>query len=141
MESPKAILETTIYAGDIDAAEAFYRDVLGLDVVAKLDGKFVFLRCGQQMLLVFNPVESARAGDGNPIPRHGACGSGHVCFRAADVAEVNRWRDRFRSFGIAIEHEHVWEKTGGHSVYIRDPAGNSVEVAEGRIWGFDQAAG
>lgn len=133
VDPPQAILETSLYAADIDAAEAFYRNVFGLAVVRRLDGKFSFLRCGTQMLLLFNPEESARLDARNPVPRHGALGPGHVCFRARDAGEIDRWRERFQSLGIAIEHDHVWPG-GGRSVYIRDPAGNSVEVAESRIW-------
>ncbi|MGV6875694.1 VOC family protein [Pseudochelatococcus sp. B33] len=136
MKPPQAILETSIYAEDLDAAEAFYRDVFGLEVVSKLDGKFVFLRCGQQMLLVFNPDESVRPCGHNPIPRHGASGPGHLCFRATDARDVEWWREHFLGLGIAIEHDQTWKSSGGRSVYIRDPAGNSVEVAEGRIWGL-----
>lgn len=131
--TPSAILETVLYATDLAAAEAFWRDIFGLRVVRRLAGKFVFLRCGAGMLLVFDPVEAARPDPDNPIPRHGAQGPGHVCFRAADRAEIDAWAAHFRRHGIAIEAEHTWPG-GGRSVYVRDPAGNSVEVAEGRIW-------
>lgn len=137
MEPPRAILETVLYAEDLDAAEVFYRDVMGLAVVSRLAGKFVFLRCGGQMLLIFDPRESARPDAHNPIPRHGAHGPGHVCFRAADAREVDAWRAHFRERGIAIEHDQVWRGSGGRSVYVRDPAGNSVEVAEAGIWPLD----
>lgn len=136
MKPPQGILETSLYAEDLDAAEAFYRDVFGLEVVSRLAGKFVFLRCGQQMLLVFNPAESSRAEGSNPIPRHGADGPGHVCFHAANALEVETWRERFLALGIPVEHDQIWKNSGGRSIYIRDPAGNSVEVAEGRIWGI-----
>ena len=61
-------------AHDLDAAEAFYRDVFELEIVRKLPGQFVFFRCGQQMLLVFDPEKSRKADPENPIPRHGAAG-------------------------------------------------------------------
>ncbi len=35
----------------------------------------------------------------------------------------------------SIESEFEWPQ-GGHSIYIRDPSGNSIEFAEPRIWGF-----
>lgn len=38
MRPPAAIMETAIYADDLDAAEAFYRDVFGLEVVRRLAG-------------------------------------------------------------------------------------------------------
>ncbi len=60
MQPPKAILETVIYATDLDAAERFYRDVVGLEVVKTFKNQFVFLRCGEQMLLIFNPENLTR---------------------------------------------------------------------------------
>lgn len=136
MATPPAILETVLYADDIDAAEAFYRDVIGLSVVRKLPGKFVFLRAGDQMLLVFRPSDSARPDSGNPIPRHGATGAGHVCFRAT-AEGIAAWRARLERHGHAIEADHIWPDTGARSIYTRDPAGNSVEFGEARMWGID----
>lgn len=68
MRPPAALMETAIYADDLDAAEAFYRDVFGLEVVRRLPGQFIFFRCGQQMLLIFDPQQSRRADPDNPIP-------------------------------------------------------------------------
>lgn len=52
---PSAILGTVLYAVDLDAAEAFYAGVLGLARTARAGDRHVFFRCGEQMLLVFNP--------------------------------------------------------------------------------------
>ncbi|MFA5581559.1 MAG: VOC family protein [Paracoccaceae bacterium] len=134
MKADQGIIETAIYAKDLIAAEAFYRDIFGLETVVRLEGKFVFMRSGQSMLLIFDPDESAAENPKNPIPRHGASGAGHFCFTAANADEVARWRDHFIAHGIAVEHYHIWDESGAHSVYIRDPAGNSVEVAERALW-------
>ena len=40
----EAIVETAIYVDDLDAAEAFYRDVLGLEVLGREAGRHVFFR-------------------------------------------------------------------------------------------------
>lgn len=129
-----AILETALYAPDLEAAERFYTTVFGLPVIAREPGRHVFLRCGPGVLLIFDP-QATRAASASPIPRHGAEGAGHVCFRARDAAEMALWQRRFRALGVAIESDHTW--TGGaRSLYVRDPAGNSVEVAEARLWGI-----
>lgn len=133
MQPPQAILETVIYASDLEAAERFYRDVFGLEVVRKLPQQFVFFRCGQQMLLIFNPEKSSEANPANPVPRHGATGRGHFCFRVENKTEVDKWRDHFLSLGLEVEHYQRWNN-GSHSVYIRDPNGNSVEVGEAGLW-------
>ncbi|WP_126976053.1 VOC family protein [Frigidibacter oleivorans] len=132
---PDGILETVLYAEDLAAAEAFYTRHFGLQVVRRVPGRFVFLRCGGQMLLIFDPRDSARPDPDNPIPRHGASGPGHVCFRVADGAAVQAWRDRLAAAGVAIEHDHLWPG-GARSVYLRDPAGTSVEIGEPRMWGL-----
>ncbi len=135
MKATGGIMETAIYARDLDAAEAFYRDVFGLELVSKVPDRLVFFKCGQQMLLLFNPDKSRENDPEIVIPRHGTEGAGHFCFRAKDRAEVEAWRDHFVAMGIAVEHYHVWPNET-HSVYVRDPAGNSVEVGEAALWDF-----
>ncbi len=136
MKAPQGILETVIYARDLEAAERFYAEIIGLEVVSVLPEKFVFFRCGQQMLLVFNPETSRIPDPDNPIPRHGTTGAGHFCFRAGSREEVDAWRDRFIAHGIEIEHYQRWGNDS-YSVYVRDPAGNSVEVGEAKLWSKD----
>ena len=87
------------------------------------------------MLLVFDPARTASApGEvgGTPVPAHGAHGAGHVCFRVA-AEELAAWRERLTHAGVAIEAEIAWPR-GGSSLYVRDPAGNSVELAPASIW-------
>lgn len=131
----KAILETILYGEDISALRRFYESVLGLDVRRELEGQFVFFHCGDSMLLIFNPVKSeAKPASFDSAPPHGAKGAGHVCF-AADAQGLGQWRKHLERHGIAIEADFEWPG-GGHSIYCRDPAGNSVEFAEPRIWGL-----
>ncbi len=134
---PAEILETVIYAEDLDAIEAFYTRVLGLSVYAKAPGRQVFFKLGQQMLLVFNPLETvkpAQPGAKLPVPPHGARGQGHVCF-AASGEEIVRWKTFLEAAAIEIEADFRWP-SGGRSIYFRDPAGNAIEFAEPNIWGF-----
>jgi catechol 2,3-dioxygenase-like lactoylglutathione lyase family enzyme len=97
-----AILETVIYADDPEACAAFYRGVLGLEQVRAVPGRFNFLRCGAQMLLIFAPGPSSDPAQQNGIPAHGGRGQGHLCFRAADAEEFDAWHDHLRAAGVAI---------------------------------------
>ena len=56
---PATILETALYAPDLDAAEAFYGGILGLERVARAGDRHVFFRLDRAMLLIFNPAETA----------------------------------------------------------------------------------
>lgn len=134
---PAGILETVLYTSDLDAAERFYRDVLGMEPFSKSPGRQLFYRCGDQVFLVFNPEATSKppAPNALPVPPHGAVGPGHVCFRA-NAAEIEAWRKHLESHGIAIEADFQWPG-GGRSIYFRDPAGNCLEFAEPRIWGLE----
>lgn len=132
---PQAVLETILYAQDLDAIEAFYRDVLSLEPVSKQPGRQVFYRLKSQMLLIFNPdatVEPPAPDAKLPVPPHGAKGQGHLCF-AATAEEISLWRAHLEAKGVAIEADFEWPG-GGRSIYFRDPAGNALEFAEPRIW-------
>lgn len=133
---PFRLLETALYVDDLAAAEAFYGGVLGLDVVTRAEGRHVFFRCGPGMLLVFDPARTAvpPAPGALPVPAHGATGPGHVCF-AADAAALDGFLRRFAAAGIAVEADFLWPN-GARSIYVRDPAGNSVEFAEPALWGY-----
>ncbi len=134
---PSGVLETVIYAADLDAAENFYRDVLDMEPFSKQAGRQLFYRVGEQVLLLFNPeaTEKPPAPAALPVPPHGARGAGHVCFRSSQ-REIGQWRERLEAKGIAIEADFVWPASGGRSIYFRDPAGNCLEFAEPKIWGF-----
>ena len=132
------ILETCLYAEDLDAAEAFYTRVLGLEVFSRQQGRHVFFRCGPGMFLIFNPGVTQNPADskGGVVPGHGATGPGHVCFRIA-AGETENWRKKLLAAGVSIESEVHWPR-GGTSLYFRDPAGNSVELAPASIWGLKE---
>lgn len=132
------ILETALYGADLDAAEVFYGDVLGLEKIVAVAGRHVFFRCGAGVLLIFNPRETIvppRAG-ALPVPVHGATGAGHVCFRV-EAEQLDTMVARLLSHGIAIETDFRWP-SGARSIYFRDPAGNSLECAEPALWGVKQ---
>ncbi|CDX63139.1 Lactoylglutathione lyase [Mesorhizobium plurifarium] len=134
---PSAILESALYVSDLAAAEAFYRDIIGLEPMGKVEGRHVFFRCGDGVLLLFN-AEATKIPPGADarlkVPPHGTAGEGHLCF-AATADEIAAWRKHLAANNIAIESDFEWPQ-GGRSIYIRDPSGNSIEFAEPRIWGF-----
>ena len=132
---PAAILESALYVNDLPAAEAFYRDALGLEPITNMAGRHAFFRCGEGVLLLFNPDATAvppPPGSPLPVPAHGAHGPGHLCF-AAGGAEIDAWRSRLEAQGVVIEADFRWPN-GARSIYFRDPSGNSIEFAEPSIW-------
>ncbi len=126
------VLETCLYVDNLAAAEAFYQEVLGLELVSKMEGRHVFFRCGQGAFLLFNPAQTALAT--GRAPTHGAHGPGHAAFMLAE-SDIAAWRSHLQNHGVEVETEFEWPR-GGYSIYFRDPAGNSLEMTTLRTWGL-----
>lgn len=132
MSDVVGVVETGIYVDDLDRAEAFYRDVLGLAVIAREPGRHVFFRVGERnVLLAFLAAATLK---GEVLPAHGARGPGHFALGVA-AADFTAWREQLLGRGVVIEKEVRWPR-GGQSLYFRDPAGNSVELITPGCWGL-----
>ncbi|MBK1789737.1 hypothetical protein [Persicirhabdus sediminis] len=130
------ILEAVIYADDLVAAEEFYNKLLVRQPLIKDEGKHIFYRLQSSMLLIFNAEQSSVqcVSDKHPIPAHGAKGPGHVCLSMMGI-EPAVWRKRLAELDIELEQDITWPNDGV-SLYFRDPAGNSIEIATPKMWGF-----
>ncbi|CAN5255416.1 glyoxalase/bleomycin resistance/extradiol dioxygenase family protein [soil metagenome] len=130
MTEPRRIFETVLYAENLAATAAFYRDVLEMEIITQSE-LMVSFRCAGGVLLIFDPQQSSPPG--REVPSHGRAGAGHLAFAATD-AEREEWKQRLIAAGVPIEAEVAWEQ-GGRSLYFRDPAGNSLEFAPLTLWG------
>jgi catechol 2,3-dioxygenase-like lactoylglutathione lyase family enzyme len=125
------VYETVLYAADVSGAAAFYADVLGLRLVDGPDELAAAFRLDDGgVLLIFDPSRASLPG--RPVPSHGATGAGHVAFSVED-GTLAEWAEKLREGGVEIELERPWQR-GGRSIYVRDPAGNSVELVDGDLW-------
>ncbi len=132
MPQIRGVLETVLYADDLDAAERFYAGVLGLTRIGEgSDLMRTFRVAPECVLLVFDPAQSSPPG--RDVPSHGARGPGHAALLVA-AGSLDDWRRRLEEAGVAIEQDIAWERLDGRSIYVRDPAGNSVELMDRDIW-------
>jgi catechol 2,3-dioxygenase-like lactoylglutathione lyase family enzyme len=99
---PSAILESALYVTDLDAAENFYGEVMGLERIAKVPGRHVFFRCGQGVLLLFYaeatrqpPKPDARL----PVPPHGTSGPRASVLCRHGRRESTDWKTRLEGEG------------------------------------------
>jgi catechol 2,3-dioxygenase-like lactoylglutathione lyase family enzyme len=131
MTSVSGVYETVLYASDPRAAAEFYRDALGLPLLEDPDELAAVLGLEDGgVLLIFNPELASKPG--RRVPSHGATGAGHVAFAVAP-GTLDASAEELRRRGVEIEREIEW-KPGARSIYVRDPAGNSVELVEGELW-------
>lgn len=126
----KRVFETVLYAKDLEAAERFYRRVVGLEVQSRFQAGIAF-RCDNGVVLVFDPDQTRTTERG--VPKTGTNGPGHIAFGVQE-SELDAWRLHLIASNVQIEMEVDWEE-GGRSIYVRDPAGNSVEFAPPTLWG------
>jgi catechol 2,3-dioxygenase-like lactoylglutathione lyase family enzyme len=123
------VLETCLYVDDVEAAAAWYEDVLGLERFTDAPPRPVLFKLGDQMLLLFDADETAEAGPDDKAPPHGARGPQHVAFA---VEELSPWRTRLAEADVEIVAESDWGGAG--SLYFEDPAGNVLELMEKGAW-------
>jgi len=126
----ETVVETALYAEDLEQIARFYSDVLGLPVIGRELGRHVFFRVGKgNVLLAFNPETTLAGG---VLPAHGTRGPGHFAF-GIQAETMDGWRKWLTEKGVAIEKDMTWPG-GGASIYFRDPAGNSVELVTPGLW-------
>ena len=128
------ILETALYVDDLDALVAFYRDILGLRVL-EASPRLVSLDAGQATVLLLFRRGATTSGldtSGGWIPPHDGQGPVHLAFAVAAEA-LGAWALHLQERGVGIESRVRWDR-GGQSIYFRDPAGHSVELATPGTW-------
>ena len=126
------VFETVLYADAVPETARFFQIMLGLSPLRPpTQNAAIFRLNSESMLLIFDPNWSEQSGRG--APTHGSRGPGHIALRIpGDSYEA--WKAKLSSLNIPIETEVNWEH-GGRSIYLRDPAGNSIELAAGDVWG------
>jgi catechol 2,3-dioxygenase-like lactoylglutathione lyase family enzyme len=123
------ILETVLYAIDMDDAEKFYSDVLALPLLTKEPGRSLAYTVRVDMLLIFYAPKSLKKTN---LPAHGTSGPGHVAFEIEE-SEYKMWKKYCGSKSIVIEKEVAW-RSGARSLYFHDPSGNVLEIATPGVW-------
>ncbi len=128
------VLETALYFDDLEAGAAFYRDVIGLRVL-DAGARLVAMDAGSGTVLLLFHRGAAASGAATPggwIPPHDGAGPAHVAF-AVPADSLDAWEARLRTHDVASESRVTWPR-GGRSLYFRDPAGHSVELATPGVW-------
>jgi catechol 2,3-dioxygenase-like lactoylglutathione lyase family enzyme len=114
---------------ELKRAERFYTSVLGLEVAARLGAEQILMKCGAQVLALFQVPhpEMAKAERerliGNPL------GKGHHAF-IVSRSDFTSAAEKLRAAGVEVSKPIDW---GDHDcLYFLDPDGNLLEVVSYR---------
>lgn len=123
------IKESCLYIADLDLAENFYKDILEMPVISKVDGRHIFFRVGSSVLLCFNPEVTAKE---EKLPPHFAKGEQHIAFEVGRH-DYLKAKSNLLSKGITITHEQEWGNNQ-KSFYFEDPFGHVLEIVPQGNW-------
>ena len=128
------LLETSVYAEDVETTAAFYRDLFGFRTLVDTSRLVAFEVADRQVLLVFQrgATEADVAEARGTIPGHDGRGRLHLALSIV-AADLEAWRTRLAGRAIPIVGEYRWPR-GGTSLYFRDPDGALVELATPGLW-------
>ena len=124
------IKETCLYVNDLQKTKEFYHDTLGFPLISLVEGRHVFFRAGESVLLCFLP--EATKNEEN-LPPHYAEGKMHLAFEV-DGAEYEQWKNKIKELDIPITHEEKWGEKY-QSFYFDDPDGHVLEIVPKGMWG------
>jgi catechol 2,3-dioxygenase len=112
---------------DLDRAIAFYRDVLGFELMQRMGEEAAFLSAGgYHHHIGLNTWESR----GGPPPPRGTTGLYHVAIRFPDRAALARTLRRVLGSGVRIGGAS--DHGVSEAIYFSDPDGNGIELYRDR---------
>lgn len=123
MIHPKKVGHVVLKVRDLKRAEQFYTEVLGFEVVTRLNRpRGVFFTLGVQhhdLAVLQVPAES------EPVKEH-QVGLHHVALQVGNLTELKEAYQMLKDRGVTITRtvDHLITK----SIYFLDPDGNSLEL-------------
>ena len=112
---------------DLDAAIAFYRDVLGFDVTQRFGDQAAFLSAGGYHHHIGLNTWHSRGG---PAPAANTTGLYHVAFLYPDRAALGAAIKAVQEAGITLDG--AADHGVSEAVYLHDPDGNGIELYRDR---------
>ena len=105
-----------LHVGDIDAAEGFYRDALGFDLITRYGPSATFLSAGGYH---HHLGANTWAGVGVPPAPENAWGLSHFTIEVPGTQALSEIRAQLEGAGVSVA-----ERDEGY--FVRDPSGNGV---------------
>ncbi|MBI1886939.1 MAG: VOC family protein [Nitrosomonadales bacterium] len=134
----KALGHVVLKVRDLERSAAFYRDILGMNEVARYRDTMMFFSLGQN----HHDLGLLQIGAQAELPGNHSIGLYHVAFKVGDsLDELRECKAHVERHGVAIlgSSDHGVSQ----SLYIKDPDGIEIELyvdADPALWRDNPAA-
>jgi len=129
MNKIKKIKETCLYIKDLDITKRFYHDILGFPIINRKEGRHIFFRVGEDVLLCFIPEVTKFD---THLPPHYAYGEQHLAFEVS-TTDYDAIKFELENQGIEIIHLQTW-RGDIKSFYFKDPNDHLLEIVCEGLW-------
>ena len=103
---------------NLEECEAFYKDVMGMELLYRANENLVYLTCGNDNLSLARVDEASARGSTFD----------HYGFIVEDKETLDEWHSYFSSLdGVPVLDEPHDHADGARSFHIKDPAGNVIQ--------------
>ncbi len=109
-----------LYVQDMAACEAFYVDLLGMQVEWRPDEQNVYLSSGSDNLALHQAQQSTGDETGQRLD--------HIGFFLASEALVDDWFQWLQTHDVPMRTEPRTHRDGARSFYCYDPDGTQVQI-------------
>ena len=106
---------------DMVRSKAFYRDVLGMDVVWEPDQQNVYLSSGCDNIALHEVSQAFAKGAAEQQ-------LDHLGFVVETIGRVKELEEAFRARGVTIVHPFKMHRDGSASFYCTDPDGIVIQM-------------
>lgn len=133
----EALAHVVLKVRSLEKSIPFYRDALGLKLVARYRGAMAFFSAGSN----HHDIALLEVGDASPPQPH-STGLYHVAFKVGNsLDELRAFKAHLEQHGVAILG--MSDHRVSQSLYIADPDGIEIEIlvdADPKIWRENPAA-
>ena len=137
--SVRGVGHVVLKVRDLDCSAKFYREVIGLQEVARFQGRMVFFSATGQN---HHDLALLGVGPGAPGPQEEGVGLYHVALKIGDrLEDLRAAKEHLEAHGI--RKIRVTDHRVSQSIYLNDPDGNGLELfvdADPAIWRDNPAA-
>lgn len=137
MIHPIDVAHVNINVTNLDRAEKFYTEILGLKVSGKYEGTIVWLNFGQHADsngLAFHDVALYKVPEPAPTNRRTMAGMNHVALRLMTPEEVDAAASILKAHQVKIlKGPGTHKEDGDRYLYFEDPDYNVIELVSNQI--------